>query len=621
MGLLQKNKKKQMAENSSNTPNDVVDNTTTTSDNNTSNTTTDNLNSQSSTPAENSPAVPQTGNPSSVQTHVQGSVPPSRIGSLYVADLAPTVTESTLYDFFKVIGQNAIASIRVCRDSQTSKSLGYAYVNFHRYDDAEKAIDVLNYEHIEGRPCRISWSRRDPSLRKSGVGNVFIKNLAKDIDHLGLYDTFSTFGDIISCKVATDMMTGESKGYGFVHFASMESAEDAINTLNGKCLNSKQVYVGHFIPRHLRKNQSGEENFTNVYLKHIHPSITSEQFDNLVTKATEDLGKITSPKLMTTITNVDGVQKEESLRFGFVNFESHDVAKAALERFQDEEKIKELIPEFVAEGQTLYANRAIPKYKRQQMQASRPQNLNLYVKNIAEPVTEEELRTLFKPYGNITSLVIMQDPETKTNKGFGFVCYEKKEEAAQAMARMNNFRLQNKPLYVALAQPKAVRRQQLAQHYRSMPQHQMVGYGYGYPPMNMRYPRPNFAQRGRVSYPPAGRGMPYPPMRAQYPQMPYGAPPTTPPNNMMPSLPNDDKLVAELEQVPINDRIQYLGDNLFKILLEEVKDEYLCKRVVGTILSSTQNLQPTKTISYLLNMCKNESARGEYVQQIRGISK
>ena len=66
---------------------------------------------------------------------------------------------------------------------------------------AERALDTMNYDTLKGKPIRVMWSQRDPSLSGSGVGIVFIKNLDKSIDNKAMYDTFSAFGNILSCKV------------------------------------------------------------------------------------------------------------------------------------------------------------------------------------------------------------------------------------------------------------------------------------------------------------------------------------------------------------------------------------------------------------------------------------
>lgn len=83
------------------------------------------------------------------------------------------------------------------------------------------------------------FSNRDPSIRKSGYANVFIKNLDISIDNKALHDTFSAFGFVLSSKVVVDY-NGQSKGYGFVQFGNEESAQNATKKLNGILINDKK---------------------------------------------------------------------------------------------------------------------------------------------------------------------------------------------------------------------------------------------------------------------------------------------------------------------------------------------------------------------------------------------
>jgi polyadenylate-binding protein len=192
---------------------------------------------------------------------------PPQFASLYVGDLNPDVTEAMLYEIFNAVGP--VGSIRVCRDRVSRRSLGYAYVNFHNVSDAERALDTLNYSMIKGRSCRLMWSQRDASVRKDGKGNVYVKNLDPNIDNKGLFDTFSLFGNILSCKVATTP-DGKSKGYGFVQFENEEVAKEAIQRVNGVKVGDKEVEVYEFEKR--KEEQAAEEaekgkGFKNLYVK------------------------------------------------------------------------------------------------------------------------------------------------------------------------------------------------------------------------------------------------------------------------------------------------------------------------------------------------------------------
>jgi polyadenylate-binding protein len=478
--------------------------------------------------------------------------------SLYVGELDPSVTEAMLFELFSSIGQ--VASIRVCRDAVTRRSLGYAYVNYNSSEDGEKALEELNYTVIKGKPCRIMWSQRDPALRKTGQGNVFIKNLDHAIDNKALHDTFAAFGNILSCKVAQDEL-GNSKGYGFVHYETAEAANNAIKHVNGMLLNEKKVFVGHHIPKKERMSKFEEmkANFTNIYVKNIDLEVSDEDFRELFEKH----GDITSASIARD-------DQGKSRGFGFVNYIKHEAASAAVDALNDTD----------FRGQKLYVGRAQKKHEREEElrkqyeaarleKQSKYQGVNLYIKNLNDDVDDEKLRDMFTPFGTITSAKVMRDAmpaegrsespsdekkdevkeepkeaeikeepkeeskddssddkkdENKSgekvtikgekkilgkSKGFGFVCFSNPDEATKAVTEMNQKMIEGKPLYVALAQRKDVRKNQLeatiqARNQLRMQQQQQQQFG-GIPQM--------FIAPGQqpMMFPAGGRGqMPFP---------------------------------------------------------------------------------------------------------------
>lgn len=236
------------------------------------------------------------------------------------------------------------------------------------------------------------FSQRDPSIRKSGYGNVFIKNLDAFIDNKALYELFAAYGNVLSCKVATDGK-GQLKGFGYVQFEKEGDAQTAIKSLNGMLLNGKQIYVAQHVRRLERLQENASPKFTNVYVKDLCEATTDEDLENFF----GTYGAISSAVVMKD-------QDGKSRCFGFVNFQSTEAAAAAVEQLNGT----------THDGKVWYVGRAQRKSEREaQLRAKfeqerlsryeKYQGANLYMKNLDDDIDVEKLKDLFSKFGTVKS--------------------------------------------------------------------------------------------------------------------------------------------------------------------------------------------------------------------------
>ncbi|KAH0911548.1 hypothetical protein HID58_034869, partial [Brassica napus] len=274
-----------------------------------------------------------------------------------------------------------VVSAHLCRDSVTGKSLRYAYVNFESAITASNAMACLNHTNLKGKTMHIMWSQKDVAYRRrSGLGNLFVKNLDSSITSSCLERMFSPFGVILSCKVAEE--NGQSKGFGFVQFATEQSAVAARLASHGSMVDGKKLFVAKFINRDERAAMSGNQ----------------ETVSSVVVMR-------------------DGMGRSRG--FGFVNFCHPENAKKAVESLNGKPH----------GSKKLFVGRALRKAERMEMLKQKHKDncvvkfnvgwFNLYVKNLSEAINETRLLEIFGSYGKIVSAKVMHDKNGKS-KGFNF---------------------------------------------------------------------------------------------------------------------------------------------------------------------------------------------------------
>ena len=94
---------------------------------------------------------------------------------------------------------------------------------------------------------------------------------------------------------------------------------------------------------------------------------------------------------------------------------------------------------------------SVDNTNRKDFGGKKPKHSNLYVWSIPRDMDEQQLSTLFQKFGNVESCTIMRDVQTKQSKGYGFVKYEKFDDAVNAKDKLHGKFVKDKQLQIKFA--------------------------------------------------------------------------------------------------------------------------------------------------------------------------
>ena len=79
--------------------------------------------------------------------------------------------------------------------------------------------------------------------------NLYVGNLSYEMSEENLRSEFAEYGEVQSAKIITDKFTGRSRGFGFVEMNSDDEGKKAMEELNGKDVEGRELVVNEARPR------------------------------------------------------------------------------------------------------------------------------------------------------------------------------------------------------------------------------------------------------------------------------------------------------------------------------------------------------------------------------------
>jgi RNA recognition motif-containing protein len=370
-----------------------------------------------------------------------------------VGNLAWSVSWQDLKDHMK---SHALEVLRVnVLTAPDGRSKGCAIVEFATAEAAQQAVLTLNDSELGGRQIFVREDRETGANfggrafstdEQAKSRRVYVGNLSWEVSWQDLKDHMRQAGEVIHAEVITER-TGRSKGCGIVEYSTPEQAQEAISTLTDSDLKGRMIFVRE--DRETASQAGGPPTHNvSVYIRNLSPHTSWQDLKDHMRKA----GNVDSATILTDAAG-------QPMGCGVVVYQRSQDAARAIRDLQNSELngwhmyIREDRVNPGRGGGGRGASRRPGRGRgggrggRSRGGGPPAEGTQLFVSNLSLNTSWRELKDHFRQCGNVKRAEVKTAPDG-SSKGFGVVQFFTKEEAEEAMNKLNGSELMDREIEV-----------------------------------------------------------------------------------------------------------------------------------------------------------------------------
>lgn len=343
---------------------------------------------------------------------------------LFIRGLALTVTTQDLTDFFSE--SYPIKNALVVLDKETKASKGYGFVTFADVEDAQRAKEEMKGSELQGKRIAVDFAEarkregevgeakpanrfkaeREQQMKDAQAPKIIVRNLPWSIktpDQLGKH--FLAYGKV-NFVTLPKKPSGELRGFAFVALRGKKNAERAVQALNGKEIDGRQIAVDWAVDRDTWQGLQK----------------TEQEGDDAEAGAEDDDEDVSDAESSVVSSDNEDSDAEEGS-----DDDDDD------EELDDSNTDYEDVDDSDEEGGI-------------RLDDDRPkrEEYTVFVRNLPFIVTDESLQEHFEQFGSVRFARVVLDRETERPKGTGFVSFYNEEDMINCLKGAPRVKLQTK---------------------------------------------------------------------------------------------------------------------------------------------------------------------------------